>query len=104
MTKKNRNNIDTVEESIKLEPKRKGLKLKKVNLDKLQKRFENIMDRHSRRLWEMVRYDELNKDQTTAVCNYLKLLKDLKKMEEESLEGMSDEELKKLLDKQIATK
>lgn len=84
------------EKPPKVVPSQVGRKLKKVNLGRLQKRLENVLDYHSKELWKICKYQELNKDQSAAVCNYLKLLKDLKKQEEEKLEHLSDEELEKL--------
>ena len=78
---------------------RAGQKLKKISFERLQRRLENIIDRHSRELWRKVTEEELNKDDSNAACNYLKLLKELKKAEDEKLNAMTDEELEKLIAK-----
>jgi len=75
---------------------RAGMSIKNVDLVKLNKRLLNVLSRDVVHLLEASYKGKLDRDDQQALTNYLKLMKDLQKQEEDALENMSDEELAKL--------
>ena len=81
---------------------RAELSLKRVNLSRLHKQLLNVLSRETTALLHISYRNKLDKDEAAALCNYLKLMKDLTKEEEKQLEQMSDAELEKLAAKNVA--
>jgi hypothetical protein len=75
---------------------RAELSLKRVNLERLHRQLLNVLSRETTALLHLSYYEKLDKDAAAALCNYLKLMKELSKMEEDKLSGLSDEELEKI--------
>lgn len=84
------------EKKHKTRVSRAQLSLKSVNLERLQRQLENVVGREAVHLLKLSHEGKLDKDSATAACNYLKLIKDLRKEESKNLEDLSDEELEKL--------
>ncbi len=56
----------------------------------------NVLARETASLLMLSHKQKLTKDESVALTNYLKLIKDLKKEEDAGMENLSDEELEKL--------
>lgn len=85
-----------LEEQPKKRASRSELSLKKVNLDRLQRQLENVLSREALHLLRASFTQKLDRDSSNSACNYLKLIKELRKDESKDLESLSDEELEKL--------
>lgn len=77
-------------------------RLKNVNISKVKKRLKTILDIDSRELLRTARERKLNKDECFALCTYLKAINELEKQENEQIENLSDEELEKLMAKNVS--
>lgn len=88
--------VKTPEPEPKRRASRSELSLKKVNLERLQRQFENVLSREAVHLLKISHKSKLDRDGANALSSYLKLLKDLRKAELEDLDNLSDEELEKL--------
>lgn len=89
-------NLELPQKTSRRRKSRSGLSLKQVNLDHVQKKLLNVLLRDTNALLLESTRGKLNKDDAQSLNNYLKLIKDLKKVEDEDLNGLSDEELEKL--------
>ncbi len=75
-------------------------RLVEVDLEKIQHQFLVVLKRESTRMMDVSFEGKLSESDSRILINYLKLLKELKKSEEEDLDKMSDEELVKLANKE----
>lgn len=64
-----------------------------VDLDKLERKFLNVLKRESNRLLDESFEAQLSADSSKTLCNYLKLLKEFKQQELDFLEKMPLDEL-----------
>lgn len=78
---------------------RKGSSLKRVNIDRLDKKLMNILDREVNNLLKLSGVTSLEKDDANNLINYLKLIKNLKKESYIEEETLTDEELEKIASK-----
>ncbi len=78
---------------------KRGTSLKEVNLKRAHKKLLNILDRDINHLLLISREGELKKDQSQALVNYLKLLREFQKEDKLNLENMTDEELERIASK-----
>lgn len=67
-----------------------------ISLDELLDKTRLILYREIKNLLEESSAGLLSKDSSTSLVNYAKLLKDLKKAEEDAGQNLSDEELEEL--------
>ena len=74
--------------------------LKKVNLDLLNKKFMTSLEREANNLLDLTYNGKLEKEDAISLNNYLKLVRDLKKLEDEALLDLTDEELEKIAAKE----
>jgi hypothetical protein len=75
---------------------RKAKSLKRVNLDLLNLKLLNSLARYVDMLLQKSLDGNMTKDDANCLFSGLKLLKDLKKTENENMEDLTDEQLKKL--------
>lgn len=75
---------------------RAGLSLKTVSIERVNKQLLNVLSREVSNLLISSNKGKLNKDDATALCNYLKLMKTLSEEEEKTLSSLSTEELEAL--------
>jgi hypothetical protein len=75
---------------------RKAKSLKRVNLDLLNLKLLNSLARYVDMLLQKSLDGNMTKDDANSLFSGLKLLKDLKKTENENMEDLTDEQLKKL--------
>ena len=75
---------------------RSGLSIRKFNLHKSHQKIMTILDREINHLMMDSIKGKLSKDASASLVNYMKVLADLKKIEAEALEEMSDEQLAKI--------
>jgi hypothetical protein len=90
---------DIPQKSPRKRKSRAGKSLKNINLDQIQKKLLNVLERETNQLLVLSVDGKLDKDQSDDLNKYLKLLKELRKQEAEELSEMSEEELEKLADK-----
>ncbi len=93
MTTKNPNNPLL---ALKPRKSRAGTSLKNVNLTRSEKKLLNILDRQINMLLAVSNHDLFNKDQSLALVNYVKLLKQIQKDSTEDIDKLTDEQLEKL--------
>jgi hypothetical protein len=79
--------------------KKKRVRLKKINLNDIQKKLMNILARDTNHLLKLSEPDKLTKDDSLSLVNYLRLLKQLQKDTADDLDNMTDAELEKLANK-----
>ena len=79
---------------------RKGLSVKRVNLDLLEKKVKNAIARDVDHLLRTALERNLSRDQANALVNYAKLIKELKKSEAADTETMTTAELEKLVEEE----
>jgi hypothetical protein len=70
-----------------------------INLDKVQRRLQTALARDSERLLELAQREMLGKIEADKLCNYMKLIKILKQMEEAEGNKLSEEELEDIAKK-----
>ncbi len=76
---------------------RAGVRIAKIRLDYEMQRLQNILHREIEKLLVLSRSVALlDKDSTEALIKYVRLVKDLKKLEREEEEDMSEEDLAKI--------
>lgn len=78
---------------------RVGTSLKRVNLERSEKKLLNILDRQINLLLAISKTNLFNKDEAGALVNYLKVLKQFTKDSTESIDSLTDEQLEKLASK-----
>lgn len=78
---------------------RAGSSLKTVNLQRAEKKLLNILDRQINKLLTISVSGLFSKDESLALVNYVKLLKQIQKDDNQDLDKMTDEELEKLASK-----
>lgn len=71
--------------------------IKRVSLERLHKQALNVLSREVKGLLKISYHDALTPMQAKALCDYMKLIRELKKQEDDELNELSDEELEKLL-------
>jgi len=67
-----------------------------VNLDRIQRRLQTALSRDTGHILALSHAGKLDKQASDSLVQYLKLIKQLKKMEQEESEAMSDEQLAEL--------
>lgn len=77
-------------------PKKPEFYLKNVNLGKQKKRLLNILERDIRKLLKISETEKLSKEDSAAVCTYLKLISEIEKKEVGDLGKLSEEELERI--------
>jgi hypothetical protein len=76
---------------------RKGLSLKQnISMDEIHEKLLNVLARDVDQLLHASAIKKLEAGDSQTLTNYLKLIKDLKKLEAENLENISDEDLEKI--------
>ena len=88
--------VKSTQISVKAKKSRAARSTKQVNLDHVQRRLFNVLSRESLHLLDESYKGKLDRDDSVALSNYLKLMRDLKAQEENEMENISDEELEKL--------
>lgn len=78
---------------------RKGTSLKRVNVDRLDKKLMNILDREVNKLLKLSALSGLEKDDANNLINYLKLVKNLKRETEQLENNLTDAELEQIASK-----
>lgn len=71
--------------------------LTEVQLDFLYKKLTNVLKRDSDWLLMVSAERKLNRDESQSLSNYLKVIKELKKLEDSDGAEMSEEELRKVV-------
>lgn len=71
-------------------------RLSPVNIDRIQHYFLVVLNREATKLMDESYLGKLSADSSKDLVNYLKLLREIRKSEEEDLEQLSDFELEKL--------
>lgn len=80
---------------------REQRRLVPINLDKIRQRFLIALKREANHILDESFENKLSEESAKTLVNYLKLLNDLKQIEEEDLEKLTDEELEQKLGKTI---
>lgn len=89
-----------MDDLIKKKPqKKRRIRLKKVDLDNLNKKLLNVLSREINHLMQLSFNHKLEKDDADALAKYVKLLKELQKDSTESNDNLTDEQLEKLASK-----
>ena len=78
---------------------RGGQSIRKVDIEKVHKSLLNVLARDTAALLEASHLRKLNKEEATALTQYLKLIREIKKADDDELDTLSDEELEKLAEK-----
>lgn len=78
---------------------RAGQSVKNVNLDAEYKKLLNCLARDTKALLTKSHAGALPKEDALTLTNYLKLVKELKKSDDEHLSQLSDSQLKELIAK-----
>ena len=74
-----------------------GLRLKKIELERVYKRLLNILHRDVEHLLVLSVEKALTQPQSAALVNYLKIMGDLKEYNRKNTENISTEELEKII-------
>jgi hypothetical protein len=90
---------DIQEKRARSRKPRKGQSTKAIDLDILHKRLLNVLNRDVANLLQASSLGPLNRDETNALTGYLKLLGQLKKMDKEDSDTLSDEQLSEIANK-----
>lgn len=75
---------------------RAGLSLKNIKLDKLYKQLLNVVHRETMQLLKVSRVGKLSPPEVVALNTYVRLVKELRKVEARDDGGVSDEELERI--------
>ena len=78
---------------------RAGLSLKRINSERLLRRFMNVIDRDSIKYLQLSMHRQLDKDEGDLLIKYVKFLKDMVKQDKEEADNLTVEELQALVDK-----
>lgn len=81
---------------VKVNKIRVSRRLSKVDLDKLSHKLLNVLTRETNNLLDASSQGKLDRDDAASLRDYLKLMKDLRAMDEDKMKNLSDEELEKL--------
>lgn len=76
---------------------RAGSSLKTVNLQRAEKKLLNILDRQINKLLTISVSNLFSKDESAALVNYVKLLKQIQKDDSLDLDQLTDEQLEKIV-------
>lgn len=83
-------------EKPKWNEKNPAIRLSNVDLDNIEHRFLVVLKREAYRLMEESYVGKISDESAKNLINYLKLLKDFKKHQENELEKLTDAELEAL--------
>ena len=81
---------------LKKRKPRAGMSIKSIDLDKVHKRLLNVLARETNHLLAASHKEKLDKEGSQALTGYLKLIRELKSLEEDEAKHLSDEELAKI--------
>lgn len=73
--------------------------MREVDLDVIQSQLFTVLQREACQLLDLSFRKKLESEASKNLINYLKLLKELRDLESEALNNLSDEDLQKLIQK-----
>lgn len=90
---------ETPDQYVRVSTQQKYIKLPKekhLDFDLINRHLLSVLAREARQLVRLSSNGPLNRDQSTSLVNYIKLIKELKKDKAKELEEMPLEELEKI--------
>ena len=84
-------------------PTVRSRRLRKSSLNKIQNRLITVLVRETESLMDLSFNHKLDKNDAASLVNYLRLLKEMRKDEEDKNKNLTDEELEKIAAQALTT-
>lgn len=87
---------ESVKPDTRYKRKTRAKKTKRINLDTLERQLLNAMSRETERILVKSKTESLKEFESKAIVQFLKTVKEIKKLNQDTINNLTDEQLEEL--------